>query len=86
MLNFQIFILKYNNSSFPTFHLTPPLFRPLNPPLFRPQAKRAGVDCIILPFENKKDYSDLEGFITDGINVHFAQNYSEVYNIIFEEE
>ena len=47
------------------------------------QAKRAGVNCIILPVENKKDYSDLDNFITDGMEVHFVDHYSETFKIIF---
>jgi len=45
------------------------------------QAKRVGVSTIILPTENRKDYSDLPAFITDGLDIHFAQNYSDVYEI-----
>lgn len=46
-------------------------------------ARRAGVDCIILPAENRKDYSDLQTFITEGLEVHFVEHYKEVYNIVF---
>ncbi|XP_064424676.1 lon protease homolog, mitochondrial isoform X2 [Latimeria chalumnae] len=46
-------------------------------------AKRAGVDCIILPSENKKDYYDLPEFITDGLEVHFVGHYQEIYSIVF---
>lgn len=49
-------------------------------------AKRSGVDCIILPEENKKDYTDLPKFITDGLEVHFADKYADVYKIVFEED
>uniref|UniRef100_A0A3B4ED13 Lon protease homolog, mitochondrial n=1 Tax=Pygocentrus nattereri TaxID=42514 RepID=A0A3B4ED13_PYGNA len=44
-------------------------------------AKRAGVDCIILPAENKKDFSDLAEYITEGLEVHFAEHYEEIYKI-----
>lgn len=47
------------------------------------QAKRAGVTCIILPSENKKDYYDLAGFITEGLEVHFVEHYKEVFEIAF---
>lgn len=46
-------------------------------------AKRAGVTCIILPAENRKDFSDLPEYITEGLEVHFVENYSEIYNIVF---
>uniref|UniRef100_A0A8C9FKH2 Lon protease homolog, mitochondrial n=1 Tax=Pavo cristatus TaxID=9049 RepID=A0A8C9FKH2_PAVCR len=48
-------------------------------------AKRAGVTCIILPSENKKDYYDLAGFITEGLEVHFVEHYKEVFDIAFPE-
>ncbi|XP_067252939.1 lon protease homolog, mitochondrial [Chanodichthys erythropterus] len=46
-------------------------------------AKRAGVTCIILPAENRKDFSDLANYITEGLEVHFVENYSEIYKIVF---
>ncbi|XP_056303321.1 lon protease homolog, mitochondrial [Danio aesculapii] len=46
-------------------------------------AKRAGVTCIILPAENRKDFSDLPEYITEGLEVHFVENYSEIYSIVF---
>ncbi|XP_077187935.1 lon protease homolog, mitochondrial [Paroedura picta] len=48
-------------------------------------AKRAGVSCMILPSENKKDYSDLADFITEGLEVHFVEHYSEIFGIVFPE-
>jgi len=47
-------------------------------------AKRVGVNCILLPEENKKDFNDLPSFITEGLEVHFCSNYKDVYNIVFE--
>ncbi|KAK2815992.1 hypothetical protein Q5P01_026459 [Channa striata] len=46
-------------------------------------ARRAGVNCIILPAENKKDFSDLEDYITQGLEVHFVDHYSQIYPIVF---
>ncbi|XP_070541790.1 lon protease homolog, mitochondrial-like [Ptychodera flava] len=46
-------------------------------------ARRVGVNCIILPQENRKDYSDLPSFITEGLEVHFVDHYREVFNIVF---
>lgn len=39
--------------------------------------------CIILPEENRKDYDELPAFITDGLEVHFASVYDDVYRIAF---
>ncbi|XP_048197857.1 lon protease homolog, mitochondrial isoform X2 [Perognathus longimembris pacificus] len=46
-------------------------------------AKRAGVTCIVLPAENKKDFYDLAAFITEGLEVHFVEHYSQVFGIAF---
>ncbi|KAG8126776.1 hypothetical protein E2320_021866 [Naja naja] len=46
-------------------------------------AKRAGVSCIIIPSENKKDYCDLAEFITEGLEVHFVEHYKEIFDIVF---
>ena len=47
------------------------------------QARRAGVNCVLLPDENKKDFDDLQKFITDGLEVHFVKQYEDVYNVVF---
>uniref|UniRef100_A0A673CST8 Lon protease homolog, mitochondrial n=1 Tax=Sphaeramia orbicularis TaxID=375764 RepID=A0A673CST8_9TELE len=44
-------------------------------------ARRAGVTCIILPSENRKDFSDLPDYITQGLEVHFVDHYSQIYPI-----
>ncbi|CAD5125654.1 DgyrCDS13856 [Dimorphilus gyrociliatus] len=49
-------------------------------------ARRVGVDCIILPSENKKDYNELASFITEGLEVHFVDNYEDVFKIVFPSE
>jgi Lon-like ATP-dependent protease len=46
-------------------------------------AKRAGVDCIVLPDENRKDFEDLPQFIKEGLTVHFVGHYREVFDIAF---
>lgn len=42
-----------------------------------------GVTCIVLPAENKKDFSDLPDYITEGLDVHFADDYEDVYKVAF---
>lgn len=42
-----------------------------------------GVKCVILPEENKKDFNDLPKYITDGLEVHFASTFDDVYRICF---
>ncbi|XP_041791289.1 lon protease homolog, mitochondrial isoform X1 [Chelmon rostratus] len=46
-------------------------------------ARRAGVTCIVLPAENRKDFSDLADYITQGLEVHFVDHYSQIYPIVF---
>lgn len=46
-------------------------------------AKRAGVDTIVLPDENRKDFADLPDFIREGLTVHFVSHYKEVFDIAF---
>lgn len=46
-------------------------------------AKRSGVNCIILPDENKKDFTELPKYISDGLEVHYVSNYSDVFKIAF---
>ncbi|KAF5911628.1 hypothetical protein HPG69_008227 [Diceros bicornis minor] len=48
-------------------------------------AKRAGVTCIVLPAENKKDFYDLAAFITEGLEVHFVEHYRDIFHIAFPE-
>ncbi|XP_049732470.1 lon protease homolog, mitochondrial isoform X3 [Elephas maximus indicus] len=49
-------------------------------------AKRAGVTCVVLPAENKKDFYDLAAFITEGLEVHFVEHYREIFDIAFPHE
>uniref|UniRef100_A0A3Q3FGM5 Lon protease homolog, mitochondrial n=1 Tax=Kryptolebias marmoratus TaxID=37003 RepID=A0A3Q3FGM5_KRYMA len=46
-------------------------------------ARRAGVTCIVLPEENRKDFSDLPDYITEGLEVHFVDHYNQIYPIVF---
>jgi len=47
------------------------------------QAKRADMNCIILPEDNRRDVDDLDEFIKKGVEFHFVKHYSEVYDVIF---
>ncbi|KAM8875457.1 lon protease homolog, mitochondrial [Spinachia spinachia] len=49
-------------------------------------ARRAGVTCIIMPNENRKDFSDLPGYISEGLEVHFVDHYSQIYPIAFSQD
>ena len=47
-------------------------------------AKRAKVNTVILPEENKRDFKEIPEHITAGLNIHFVEYYSQVYEIIFK--
>ncbi|OTF72627.1 hypothetical protein BLA29_008647 [Euroglyphus maynei] len=46
-------------------------------------AKRVGVQTIILPDDNRKDFADLPDYIQDGLTVHFVSYYDQVFEIAF---
>ncbi|KAH8350369.1 hypothetical protein KR067_003810 [Drosophila pandora] len=48
-------------------------------------ARRSGVNCLILPVDNKKDFEELPTYITEGLEVHFAASYEDVYKIAFSD-
>ncbi|CAK1542377.1 unnamed protein product [Leptosia nina] len=48
-------------------------------------AKRVGVTCVILPEENRRDFDDLPDFIKKDIEIHFVNEYQDVFNIAFDQ-
>jgi ATP-dependent Lon protease len=48
-------------------------------------ARRSKIMELILPIGNKRDFEDLPDFLSDGIIVHFARNYREVFEFVFHE-
>ncbi|XP_059062035.1 lon protease homolog, mitochondrial-like [Achroia grisella] len=49
-------------------------------------AKRVGVNCVILPEENRRDFDDLPTFIKDNIDIHFVNAYDDVFKIAFDRQ
>jgi ATP-dependent Lon protease len=47
-------------------------------------ARRAGIRCVILPLANKKDFDELADHLKEGLEMHFAGDYSEVFKVAFE--
>jgi Lon-like ATP-dependent protease len=45
--------------------------------------RRAGVTTIIFPGANQRDYDEIPEYLKEGLNVHFAHDYEEVYEIVF---
>ncbi|XP_053213531.1 lon protease homolog, mitochondrial-like [Panonychus citri] len=48
-------------------------------------AKRANVTCLILPQENRKDFDELPDFIKSNLDVHFVDDYKQVFDIAFSQ-
>ncbi|MEL6357551.1 MAG: S16 family serine protease, partial [Bacteroidota bacterium] len=46
-------------------------------------ARRVGIDTIIFPSENKKDFEELPDFIKEGIIAHFAETFEDVLNVAY---
>ncbi|KAG6613966.1 ATP-dependent protease La [Phytophthora cinnamomi] len=49
-------------------------------------AKRSGVKTLILPLGNKRDFDELEDYLREDLEVHFADYYDDVYKVAFEQE
>ena len=41
-------------------------------------ARRSGVKCLVFPITNKRDFDELPDHLKEGLEVHFAETYSDV--------
>lgn len=48
-------------------------------------ARRSKIMELILPHANRRDFEELPDYLSDGINVHFARNFREVFEYVFQE-
>ncbi|MCR9106318.1 MAG: endopeptidase La [Gammaproteobacteria bacterium] len=48
-------------------------------------ARRGRIMELILPHANRRDFEELPDYLREGINVHFARNYREVFEFVFHE-
>jgi len=46
-------------------------------------ARRAGIKRIILPAANKRDFDEMPDYLKDGLELHFVEEYDEVFNVAF---
>jgi ATP-dependent Lon protease len=46
-------------------------------------ARRAGLKVLIFPEANRKDFDELADYLKEGIEVHFASEYRDVYKVAF---
>lgn len=47
--------------------------------------RRAGLNKIIFPEDNRKNFDELPDYLKEGLEVHFAEDYRDVYRIAFGE-
>ncbi|KAB2005994.1 hypothetical protein E1A91_D11G317300v1 [Gossypium mustelinum] len=47
-------------------------------------AKRSEVRTIIFPAANRRDYDELAPNVTEGLNVHFVDDYSQIFSLALE--
>ena len=48
-------------------------------------ARRSKIMELILPQANRRDFEELPEYLREGINVHFARNFREVFEYVFHE-
>jgi len=46
-------------------------------------ARRAGLKVLIFPEGNRKDFAELPDYLKEGLEVHFAKEYKDVYKVAF---
>ncbi|MFE8070750.1 endopeptidase La [Marinobacteraceae bacterium S3BR75-40.1] len=49
-------------------------------------ARRQKISTIILPEGNRSDFEELPDYLKEGLNIHFAKQYSDVYRICFNDK
>ncbi|MBA0764099.1 hypothetical protein Gotri_013470, partial [Gossypium trilobum] len=48
-------------------------------------ARRSEVKTIIFPSANKRDYDELAPNVREGLDVHFVDDYSQIFNLAFDD-
>jgi Lon-like ATP-dependent protease len=48
-------------------------------------ARRTGVNVLILPEGNRRDFDELPGYLKDRVEVHFADQYEDVFQVAFSD-
>jgi Lon-like ATP-dependent protease len=46
-------------------------------------ARRAAITKVVLPAANKRDYEEIADYLKEGLTVHWAEDYSQVYEVAF---
>ena len=48
-------------------------------------ARRARIMELVLPEGNRRDFDELPGYLREGLNVHFARGFRDVFEVVFED-
>lgn len=46
-------------------------------------ARRSGITTIIFPEANRRDFDELAPNVKEGLEVHFVENYDQIYDLAF---
>ena len=46
-------------------------------------SRRSGLKTLIFPEDNRKDFEDLPDYLKEGLEVHFAKTFDDVYRLAF---
>jgi Lon-like ATP-dependent protease len=46
-------------------------------------ARRAGITTVILPSANQRDFEEIPDYLKEGLDVHYAEEYDQVYEVAF---
>lgn len=47
-------------------------------------AKRAGIEVVVLPKGNQRDFDEIPDYLKENLEVHYADDYNEVYKVAFQ--
>jgi ATP-dependent Lon protease len=48
-------------------------------------ARRSKIMELILPHANRRDFEELPEYLREGINVHFARTFRDVFESVFQD-
>jgi len=49
-------------------------------------ARRSAIKTLIFPSANKRDFDELASNVKEGLEVHFVDTYSEIYDLAFQSD
>ncbi|KAK6915669.1 ATPase, AAA-type, core [Dillenia turbinata] len=49
-------------------------------------ARRSGIKTIIFPKANRRDFDELAANVREGLDVHFVDNYNEIFDLAFSDD